>query len=310
MRSRTSTVALAALLLGCDRPREVAPTPVHTAAPSSAPAPAIVEDPRLAETAVTDAAFARRTLWSWTTRAQAETLRKEKRLLLPTELPDGPTPYVELIEKVAGGNGPYADLARLLVGHPSLKLRRYAWSRPWPTRLGLADRDYGDQLVRVVLAPNAIIARFDASRPDVFELHDLDERSVPIGELVANPSRLAAVLHVRTKDTPVAHREYVLCNESMVTEWSLATDEIKAAIAADRALVTQLAGADLGTSLAFYNDRYRSTPENLHALDVALASAEQQGTPFVVKPEIAFALDAVVARVPVRRVPTRVRRVV
>jgi hypothetical protein len=290
-------------------------------------------DPRiaaaLAEAAVTDTAFARRTLWSWTTVEQTQTLRREKKILLPTELPDGPTPYVELLEKIAQGTGAYADLARLLAGHPSLRLRRYAWTRPWPTKRGLADRDYGDQLVRVVLSPRAVIARFDPSRPDVFELHDMDERPVPIGEIVANPSRLAAVLHVRTNDTPVAHREYVLCNESMIAEWSLATDEVRAAVAADRALAKDLAAASLaaepaaprwrgspsgsalfGASLAFDNDRYRATPANMNALEVALASAEQRGAPLTVTPTTQFAFDAAVPRVSVRRVAPRVARVV
>jgi hypothetical protein len=368
-RPAPTSLAVAALLLGCDAPPSPpSPTNAHAnAAPIAPPrpvgAPETIDgksaphgddatrgsaaaavgadganagaaiDPRiaaaLAEAAVTDTAFARRTLWSWTSIEQSQTLRREKKILLPTELPDGPTPYVELLEKIAQGNGAYADLARLLAAHPSLRLRRYAWTRPWPTKRGLADRDYGDQLVRVVLSPRAVIARFDPSRPDVFELHDMDERPVPIGEIVANPSRLAAVLHVRTNDTPVAHREYVLCNESMIAEWSLATDDVRAAIAADRALVNELAarpiaqepasprwrgipsGAALfGASLAFDNDRYRATPENMNAIEAALASAEQRGAPLTVTPTASFAFDAVVPRVTVRRVAPRVARVV
>ncbi len=327
---RPSTIAVAALVIGCERappaPADAAVAPATTAA-TNAPIPI---DPKiasgLARAAVTDSSFARRTLWSWTTREQAAALRKDKTLLLPTELPDGPTPYVELLEKIAAGTGPYAELARLLAAHPSLHLRRYAWTRPWPTRRGLADRDYGDQLVRVVLSPRAVIARFDASRPNVFELHDMDERPVPIGEIIASPSRLAAVLHVRTNDTPVAHREYVLCNESMIAEWSLATDEVRAAITEDRALAKGLAGAKLaiepaaphwhgapegfGASLAFDNDRYRATPADMTALEAALASAEQDGAPLTVTPSVAFVADAVVPRVPVRRVAPRVARVV
>jgi hypothetical protein len=39
----------------------------------------------------------------------------------------------------------------------------YAWTRPWPTRSGLAEHDYPDQLIRVVLSPDAVIGRSDAS---------------------------------------------------------------------------------------------------------------------------------------------------
>ncbi len=277
----------------------------------------------LRDSAVTNASFGRRVLWSWTTPEQIAALRKDKQLLIPGELPSGPTPYVQLLEQAAAAEGPYGDVARLVSFHPSFKLRRYAWSRPWPTRMGLADRDYGTELVRIVLAPNAIIARFDPSRPDVFELHDLDDRVVTIGDFLANPSRLAAVLHVRTQDTPVAHREYVVCNEAMIAEWSIATPDIKTALADDRTLLAALAsnppnsvpvmtawrgdGAEAlyESALAFDNDRYKPTPDNLRAIENAL-KVEQSGAPFAHVPTTKFAFDAVVPNVVVRK---RVRRI-
>jgi hypothetical protein len=328
-----SSLAVAALALGCDRPAK--PTgggdAASAVATSERASPSLGSlDARavaaLREASVTDASFARRVLFSWTTQEQAEALRRDKLLLLGTELPSGPTPYVELLEHQASGQGPYAEVARLLLFHPSLKLRRYAWTRPWPTRMGLADRAYGDVLVRVVLAPNAILARFDPSRPDVFELHDLDERQVTIGELLAKPSRLAAVYHVRTKGaTPIAHREYVLCNESMIAEWSLATPAIAQAVAEDRALLAALAqspppnapaavhwkagGDDVlyATALAFDNDRYRSTAENLRAIESALGKADGSGPPLVHAPTAKFDEGATIPNVAVRR---RVKRII
>ncbi|MDC3960444.1 hypothetical protein [Polyangium jinanense] len=276
---------------------------------------------------MTDASYARRTLWSWTSREQAATLRRDKQLLLDTQLPEGPTAYVELLERVAAGGGPNGDMARLLLLHPSLRLRRYAWTRPWPTRLGLAERDYGDQLLRVVLSPRAIVARFDPARSAPFEFHDLDGRAVSIGQVLADPSVLAAVYHVHTEnESPVAYREYVLCNEAMVTEWSLATPEIIAVISADHALAQALAGAELepgpsrphwasgggdgaalyASALAFDNERYRSTADNFRALADALARAEQVGAPLVVVPSAKFAYDAQVPDVRMRKLPKRV----
>jgi hypothetical protein len=347
---RSLVIAAAAIVLGCDRPspgpEEAAArtSPGTTAAVGDAgergalPSAVVTLDPRTADAlrdaAVTNAAYAKRVLYSWTTREQAATLRTKKTLLLATELPSGPTPYVELLEKTAASSGPQADLARLLLLHPSLRLRRYAWSRPWPTRLGLTDRDYGDQLVRVVLAPNAVVARFDPARPDAFDFRDLDERPVPLGEVLASPARLAAVLHVRTGDgTPVAHREVVLCNESMIAEWSLATPAVRDAIAEDGALLDDLARAGLPTgpaaplwsardvdprdaaalyaaALAFDNDRYRARPENLRAAAEALRRAEQEGPPLVVTPTTAFAFDAVVPNVRLRKPATRIARAV
>jgi hypothetical protein len=339
-------LALAALLSACEKPGPPATTTAGTAitAPSvPAPAPrasAVAIDAKLAaslrEAAVTDASYARRVLWSWTTREQADVLRRDQTLLLATQLPSGPTPYVELLTATAAGTGPYADLAQLLLFHPSLRQRRYAWTRPWPTRLGAGDHDYGDQLVRIVLSPRAVIARFDPGRADVFELHDLDERPVPLGDVLADPSRLAAVLHVRTDPkTPIPHREYVLCNESMVAEWSLGTRAEQDAIGQDLSLLSGLRAASIPSgparphwtgplsddatpdgvalfaqALAFDSERYRSSPDSLDAIADALRHVEPAGRALTVTPKATFAFDAVVPRVVIRRPPVRVARVV
>jgi hypothetical protein len=335
------SLVVAAIAVGCDRPAPVEHGSPQSRASSSAGAIAAPRESAdakslapLRESAVTSRSYARRTLWSWTTREQAETLRANKVLLLPTELPSGPTPYVSRLEEVAAGAGVHAEVARALLLHPSLRLRRYAWSRPWPTRRGLADRDYGDQLVRVVLAPDALVARFDPDRPDVFEVQDLDGRAIPVSEILGDPSRLAAILHWRTgPETPIAHREYVLCNESKIAEWSLATPEVRAAIAEDRATIAAFRparpwkaavghasasweGPDddadglFAKSLAFDNDRYLPSPENLRAIDDALARADQVGPPLVVTPSARFAEGAVVPNVRLRRPAARVRTVV
>ncbi|MDI1442549.1 hypothetical protein [Polyangium sp. 6x1] len=342
VRSAPSSLALAALLAACARrDASVDPPPEASAgvAASATPAAPSIERPparpldrrvvaSLEEASVNDASYARRMLWSWTSREQAATLRRDKQLLLDTTLPEGPTTYVQLLEQVAAGGGPNGDMARLLLFHPSLRLRRYAWTRPWPTRLGLAERDYGDQLLRVVLSPRAIVARFDPARPAPFEFRDLDGRAISIGQVLADPSVVAAVYHVHAEnESPVAYREYVLCNETMVTEWSLATPEITDAISADRALAQALAGAHLepgsarphwtsgggdgaalyASALAFDNERYRSTANNLRTLADALARAEQVGAPLVVVPSVKFAYDAQVPDVRMRKLPKRVR---
>jgi hypothetical protein len=341
--------ALAALIAACDRRSAPSTTTTATASAESGatptpapPAPAVTPvaiPPALAaglrDAAITRGSYARGVLWSWTTREQAEVLRRDKTLLLDTQLPSGPTPYVELLTATASGDGPYADLARVLLLHPSLRLRRYAWTRPWPTRLGAGDHDYGDQLLRVVLAPRAIVARFDPSRPDVFELHDLDERPVPIGAVLSDPSRLAAVVHVRTDpDTAIPHREVVLCNESMVAEWSLGTGAERDAVAEDIAVLTGLRSASIpagparphwtadvpsdasdaaalfAQALAFDSDRYRSSPASLDAIADALRRVEAAGPGLTVTPSVKFAIEAVVPRVRIRRPPVRVARVV
>ncbi len=340
------SLALVALALGCDRPSAPRAGGVTSSPAADAPAPlsdasALPLDPKwvaaLREASITPGSYARSLLFSWTTREQVDVLRKGGRLLLDTELPSGPTPYVELLGRTASGDGPNADLARLLLLHPSLRLRRYAWTRPWPTRLGSgaagAVQGYGDELVRVVLAPNAVVARFDPSAAAAFELQDLDGRAVPLGEILADPSRLAAVVHVRTDPaTPIAHREVVLCNEAMIAEWSVATPLVRAALDDDIALLDGLASAPpapgparpgwstepgaleglalYASALAFDSEAYRSTGPNLQRIRDALRAAAPGGPAFSVTPSARFALDATVPRIRIRQPPVRVARVV
>ncbi len=342
---RTRIIALAALL-GCDSHPSSTPIPVPIPIlnpnadlhpnpdPNVNPAPPpVLLDSTIAALrngAVTDTTYARRVLFSWTTPEQIALLRRDQKLLLDTELPSGPTPYVERLTATANTTGPYADVARLLLLHPSLRLRRYAWTRPWPTRLGATERAYGTQLIRVALRPVAIIARYDPSRADAFTFHDLDDRSISVAEALAEPSRIAAVFHVRT-DSPTAHREYVLCNESMVSEWSIATADAAEAIRADISMLSELGPASIppepaarfwtgatgdagnalfAASLAFDMDRYRSTPAALDAIASALRDATPAGAPLSVTPKAQFAAEAVVPRVAIRRLPVRVARVV
>ncbi len=339
---RTRIIALAALL-GCDSHPTTVPTPIPTSIvdpnpnpnlnPVLSPSPPTLSFSTLAalrDSAVTDTSYARRVLFSWTTPDQIAILRRDQKLLLGTELPSGPTPYVERLTATANTTGPFADVARLLLLHPSLRLRRYAWPRPWPTRLGATESAYGTELIRVALRPDAIIARYDPSRADVFSFQDLDARAVSVAEALAEPARIAAVFHVRT-DSPIAHREYVLCNESMVSEWSIATPDAASAIRADISLLSTLGSASLraepaapswtgdpgdtgsalfAASLAFDMDRYRATPAALDAIARALRDSTPAGAPLAVTPKMRFATEAVVPRVAIRKLPVRVARVV
>src|SRR5688572_16181996 len=104
MKRPILALPLAALALGCDRPP--APTTSDASASSavgSANPKAVALDPKviaaLRESSITNVSYARRVFWSWTTPDQVELLRKEKQLLIPGELPSGPTPYVQLLEK-------------------------------------------------------------------------------------------------------------------------------------------------------------------------------------------------------------------
>ncbi len=244
--------------------------------------------------AVTDDSFARRVFYSWASDAGVARMRAEKRLILPTEREGY---FSEQIDRLAAtGSGPHAELAKLLATHPSLSSRRYAWTRPFATRVPLANVSYGDHLVRAVLEPEAIVAHFDPRAQVPFRFSDLDGNEVPLGRVLADPSSLAAIYHVAVHpQSGVPFREFVLCNESMIAEWSIGTPEIARVLDEDLAAVQSLAVTGLpadaeqlyASALAFDTPRHRPTRENLHAMALLLEDAVRD-TPFVVVPNVPF----------------------
>jgi len=297
-------------LVACTGARdEHAPQNAEAITPLQAPAKARIElSPEVLATlraaSVTHDSFARRVFYTWATEAGVAKMRSERRLLLPTEK-EGQ--FVAEIDALAAGGDP---VATVLSTHRSFAARRYAWTRAFATRVPLADRAYGDRLIEVVLRPNAVIASFDAREPVPFRFSDLDGNEVPLGRVVADPSTLAAVYHVgKNPETGDEYREFVLCNESMIAEWSVGTEAIARALEVDRTLVKTLSTAGLedvgaspswshaepssvedsyGATLAFDTARHRPTRENLENL-AKLLELGPQGPPLVVTPTVAFA---------------------
>jgi hypothetical protein len=286
---------------------------VAPASPAASLAPEIVDWLRGAS--VTEASFERGVLYSWTTPETAARLRKTSELFDDNQLPSGPTAYVVWLEHIASRRDATGQLARALLGHPDLRRRRYAWHRPFATRLGLASRDYGGQLIRVELDPRAIIGRFNPESREVWSFRDLDGRPVPLARALAEPGRIGAILHVREgKGDEPRYREYVLCNEAMIAAWSLATPAVAGAIADDIKKLNALAEAapltgDLervySETLAFHVPHYRPTRENLAAAARALSDSQQEGAPFTVRPTRKFDAAAAPSLVAVRKLPPR-----
>lgn len=293
MRSQ-SLVLVALTVASCASPsREVArEEPVATATPPISPEVRST----LEAAAVTNESFARRVFYSWASDAGVARMLAEKRLILPTEREGY---FGQLIDRLAAsGSGPHAEMARLLATHPSLSARRYAWTRPFPTRVPLANVSYGDHLVRAVLKPEAIIGLFDAREQVPFRFVDLDGNEVPLGRVLADPSTLAAIYHVAVHpESSVPFREYVLCNEAMVAEWSVGTEEIARVLEQDLAAMRELEKtgvppelADVyAAALAFDTPRHRPTRENLHAISLLLEDAVREPAPVVVAPTVKFA---------------------
>ncbi|MEM6991564.1 MAG: hypothetical protein AAF721_13750, partial [Myxococcota bacterium] len=263
----------------------------------------------LAAAAVTEENFARGVLYSWTSDATAKRMQRDRALFDDNVLPEGPTPYVQRLQHHASLDHAGGRLAKALLGHPDLMRRRYAWARPWPTRLGLV-REYGGHLIAVRLQPGAVIGRFDPDASPAWTFRDLDQRAVPLARVAANPSMVAAVLHVRRDATP-HFREYVLCNESMVAQWSVDDPSNAAELERDAARLRALASADARAIPDSYRDalavevpHYDPTPDNLAAVAEALVTRPDP-LPLQVRTRKRFRHKAAPELVQVRQVPPR-----
>jgi hypothetical protein len=187
----------------------------------------------LAGWAVRRDAPVRKVLYTWTTRAQTEELRARP-VLLTREVADGGE-VSRFDAALADAPGPVPELLR----KPGRRARRFAWPLPWATVMGWDGTGWGTDLVRVELKPEAITAVFSPGEP--WQFLDLEGRHVELRAVLAAPERLAVVYHVApaSAERP-GLREHVIVGEQMIASWSLGTEEIRAAIAAD---AEALAGA-------------------------------------------------------------------
>lgn len=187
----------------------------------------------LAARSVTSADFARSEVFTWTTRAQAAQLAQDHRLLWAGAA-DGATrgPYQRALDVLAEG-APTDDaaLARLLTSDTRLAARRYTWTTPYGTALPRGMRSYGPVLVRIELRPDAWHARFAPSETPAFRVVDSTGATVSVPEVLASPTRLATVLHVRHDDAEGGYREIIV--HGGVARWSMGTPAITARIDED-----------------------------------------------------------------------------
>jgi hypothetical protein len=290
------------------------------AARVAAPPPSLLG--RLADEAVDGNRPARRVLYTWTTDEQVEELTRTPVLLTRSASPTKGCAFFD--RRRDWDRSPVARLFDV----PALAKRRFAWANPWATLRGWSDGEsYGKRLVRVTLKAEGILGIFDPGARSTWRFVDLAGREVPLATVYKHPARIAAVYHVfrgcRVDGQAVApFREYVLCNEAMIEAWEVGTDQVRADLAAEVALLRMLR-AELGTahsarelplgswsldvarttwrgaqpaasldalyeaSLAFANDRYLLAPDALDEVIEALSTAPL-GAPLAHRPTAVF----------------------
>lgn len=257
----------------------------------------------LAERAVTDASVIRRELYTWTSRAQAARLRRD-RVLLVSGPADGAvrSPYQIALDAEARGDDASADLARALSEHPALARRRYAWPEPWGTALPRGSRSYGPVLVRMTIDRDALFVRFAPDEPEPFRVLDAAGHRQAISVALADPSRIGVVFHVRRDERLGPYREYIV--HGHVSEWSMATSVVRDRIRADLRLLERLramrpdlgsnrrhwttlggsASAVFAATMPFDTLRHRPSPRTVRALIARLRGWRARGPPLRVEP--------------------------
>lgn len=263
---------------------------------------------------------AQRVLFTWTTPEQAAALRRGGPLLAKSAS-DGHE--MSLYFEALWTRYPRQRWARQLMNPPFHRVR-YAWPHPWATRLGGDSKPYGDALVRVQLKPGAItLVFFPGESPEKsrFEAHDADNRKLTDAEIARQAASIAAVLHVNEES---GFREYVLCNEAMIDEWSTGSAEARAKLDGEISALDSLARhaqkrpgwllppdpsgmqswsiavqaswdsppgptleAHFASSLAFPNARHAPTEATAAALLSSLRELPPQGDPFSRRPSLA-----------------------
>ncbi len=252
VQNKTTTIGTSALIAlgGINCGRSTPPNPtissgttiVDTSASATAlppsPAPPTDDGLQVIEQfipyVVTLPNIARRTLYTWTTTEQVTALEKDPTLLTRSDSPEFGTSYFEqVLEQRAQKKDPLAKLLRT----GAFAKQRYAWVAPYATRIGIGNESYGDELIQVVLKPEAwfVIMKISSAR---IEVVDIDNKPVAQTEVIAHPERLAAAYFVQDQpvtgyraslagpDERVGYREYVIFNESMIESYALGTPEI------------------------------------------------------------------------------------
>jgi hypothetical protein len=226
-----------------------------------------------------------RVLYSWTTREQAEALRRNRRLLVKGAEDPTVSVYDASLWEVYSKD----RLARLLFNPPFL-LHRYAWPHAWGTRLGGDETSYGDELIRMTLKEDALIAAFLPHAPAAarWTVFDLQGRRLPEAEALKKASKIAAVYHVhKATGSEASFREFIVCNETMVASWALATDDIRAQLVRERAALSLWRRAQSDARPGIPPEGFPHWTGDLPG--AAWASAPQRGAEAIYESALAFA---------------------
>jgi hypothetical protein len=178
----------------------------------------------------------RRTLFSWTTRAQAETMKTGKKLLFRGASDVAvDAPFETRIRHPKGT--PTQQRVQLMMSKPPLDKHRFAFANPIGWSVGVSGAPYGSVLVRVTLREEAILLGLgEMGAIRAFNASGL----VADDAMAQHPERVAVVFHEGMDSRGTLFREYVLVNEGMIESWALGTEDIRQELARAQEAIERL----------------------------------------------------------------------
>jgi len=187
-----------------------------------------------------------RVLYTWTTEEQIAELRAGGALLSRTEREGlGPGAAYEYFAQASETSA----VAGLLT-QERFAPARHAWLHPWATRMGWPGESYGNQLLKIVLKPDAWLVKVISGQ---FTVWDLSGNQLEEQQALDNPDRIGVVYFQKDPSLGGSEcgtfgssgkqgfREYILNNPAMIESWSHGTTEILERLQADIALVKEFA---------------------------------------------------------------------
>lgn len=189
-----------------------------------------------------------RTLYSWTTEEQAAELQAGLPLLNRTERPGlGPGAAIEYLRDAHQSESEEEVALIGLLTSEEYSRARYAWPHAWATRMGWPAvngepaESYGNQLIQLILKPEA---RWVVVAQGVLFVVDVEGSRVTLADALAEPERIAGMYYQndRVGETQCGtfgqssnggYREYVVMNHGMIESWSLGAQQVREVVRSD-----------------------------------------------------------------------------
>lgn len=196
--------------------------------------------------------FLTNTFYTWTTQEQITELKKTNVLL--TKSVSSKNEY-SIYDLSLRDSSLLTNEFAAILKDPQFAKKRFAWVNSWATIMGWKNETYGDCLIKITLKDSAIIGKFDiTNKSEPIAFYFLSGKKLTKTEIQLHKNKITAVYHVnnymgmrnsyahknksktsykqsenakvKKEYTAIPFREYVIVNESMISNFSFSNDQI------------------------------------------------------------------------------------